>query len=87
MSPGVAFGARLRELRVERGITQEELGRRTALSQKAVSGFERGLHEPRLGSIMRLARGLDVTPGVLLDSLVADHRSLARPITLRTLDK
>lgn len=63
----VAFGQRLREVRRERGMSHEDLARRTDLHTTAISRFERGLREPRLKSILRLAEGLDVHPGRLLE--------------------
>jgi transcriptional regulator with XRE-family HTH domain len=35
-----------------------------------IGRYERGDREPRLTAILRLARGLGVSPGVLLDTLV-----------------
>lgn len=67
----IAFGRRLpRELRAERGLSQEDLGRRTGLHATAIGRIERGGREPRLKSILRLAEGLGVPPGSLLDTLV-----------------
>ena len=67
----IAFGQRLRELRVERGVSQDQLARATGIHLTAIGRFERGDREPRLTSILRLARGLGVPPGALLDPLVA----------------
>jgi transcriptional regulator with XRE-family HTH domain len=64
-----AFGQRLRELRVERGISQDQLARRTGIHSTAIGRFERGAREPRLRSILRLAGGLGVKSGRLLDDL------------------
>jgi transcriptional regulator with XRE-family HTH domain len=66
----VAFGQRLRELRHERGVSQETLARMTGVNRTSVWTCENGGSDPRLSTILRLARGLDVTPGVLLDPLV-----------------
>jgi DNA-binding XRE family transcriptional regulator len=65
----IAFGLRLRRVRMERGLTQEELAYRTNLHTTAVGRFERGVREPRLTTILRLARGLEVLPSALLDDL------------------
>lgn len=68
-SEPAAFGQRLRELRAERGISQDQLARRTGIDATAVGRFERGAREPRLRSILRLAEGLSVKPGRLVDDL------------------
>ncbi len=69
MTVSVAFGLRLREMREERGISQDTLSRVTGIHDTAIGRFERGAREPRLTTIMRLARGLGVRPGVLVDGL------------------
>jgi transcriptional regulator with XRE-family HTH domain len=66
----VAFGRQLRMVRRERGISQDGLARETGVHPTAIGRFERGLRDPRMTSILRLARGLDVLPGELLDPLV-----------------
>jgi transcriptional regulator with XRE-family HTH domain len=65
----VRFGQRMRELRAERGISQDELARRTGVHSTAIGRLERGAREPRLSTILRIARGLDAQPGMLLDEL------------------
>ncbi|HUA74136.1 MAG TPA: helix-turn-helix transcriptional regulator [Solirubrobacteraceae bacterium] len=64
-----AFGQRLRELRAERGVSQDDLADATDVHPTAIGRLERGAREPRLTTILRLARGLDVEPGRLLDDL------------------
>jgi transcriptional regulator with XRE-family HTH domain len=66
----LAFARRLRETRAVSGLSQEQLARRTGLHTTVISRFERGGREPRLKSILRLAEGLGVPPGSLLDTLV-----------------
>jgi transcriptional regulator with XRE-family HTH domain len=65
----VAFGQRLRELRAEHGLSQDDLAHRTDVHSTAIGRLERGSREPRLTTILRIARGLDVPPGALLDDL------------------
>lgn len=67
----IAFGKRLRVVRKERGLSQDDLGLSTGVHPTAIGRFERGLRDPRMTSILRLARGLGVPPGALLDPLVA----------------
>jgi transcriptional regulator with XRE-family HTH domain len=65
-----AFGRRIRELRAERHMSQDTLARRTDVHPTAIGRLERGDREPRLTTILRIARGLDVQPGALLDELL-----------------
>jgi ribosome-binding protein aMBF1 (putative translation factor) len=65
----IAFGLRLRQVRTERGLSQEELAQRTNLHTTVIGRFERGAREPRLTTILRLARGLEVPSSVLMENL------------------
>jgi transcriptional regulator with XRE-family HTH domain len=66
-----AFGQRLRDLRAREGVSQDGLARETDVHPTAIGRFERGDREPRLTTILRLARGLGVAPGELVDDLAA----------------
>jgi len=68
----VAFGQRLRALRARQGVSQDDLARETDVHPTAIGRLERGSREPRLTTILRLARGLEVRPGELVDDLAAD---------------
>jgi transcriptional regulator with XRE-family HTH domain len=65
----IAFGQRLRQLRAERGISKDHFARKTGIHATSIRRFERGDREPLLKSILRLADGLGVQPGALLDTL------------------
>jgi transcriptional regulator with XRE-family HTH domain len=54
------FGERLRQIRQEKGLTQEGLAEATRLSVDFVSLVERGINAPSFKSIEKLARALDV---------------------------
>jgi transcriptional regulator with XRE-family HTH domain len=68
----LAFGRRLRELRAERHVSQDGLSRRVGIHRTAISQLERGASDPRLTTVLRLARGLGVLSGVLVEGLIAD---------------
>jgi transcriptional regulator with XRE-family HTH domain len=59
----------VRELRAQRGVSQDDLARATDVHPTAIGRLERGSREPRLTTILRIAHGLDVRPGELLDDL------------------
>jgi transcriptional regulator with XRE-family HTH domain len=65
----VAFGRRLRKLRAEHGLSQDQLAERAGMRSTVIGRLERGVREPRLTTILRVARGLGVQPGALLDGL------------------
>jgi transcriptional regulator with XRE-family HTH domain len=56
----VLIGRRLRALRKLRKLTQEKLGERARLSGKFVGEVERGVGNPSLDVLLRLAVALDV---------------------------
>jgi transcriptional regulator with XRE-family HTH domain len=65
INPRDRFAVNLRRARRVAGITQEELAERCDLYRTEISLLERGGREPRLGTIVKLAHALGVTPGTL----------------------
>jgi transcriptional regulator with XRE-family HTH domain len=61
-----ALGARLRELREERGLSQRELGSRLGILQSKLSKYESGTHQPSLRTLVRLANLFAVSTDYLL---------------------
>lgn len=61
-----AFGAAVRARREELDLTQEELGFRSGLDRTYVSGIERGVRNPTLKIIGRLAKALGTAAHKLL---------------------
>lgn len=64
-----AFGERMRELRAREGISQDGLAHASGIHSTSIGRLERGGREPRLTTILRLAQGLGVEPGELVDGL------------------
>jgi len=56
---GKIFGARLRELRVTRGLSQARLADLARSNAQFISNLERGRATPTLGMLIRLADALD----------------------------
>ena len=61
-----AFGGAVREMRGRIGVSQEALGPKCGLDRTYVSGIERGVRNPTLLVILRLAEGLETTPSELI---------------------
>ena len=67
--PRAQFGKRLRQLRTERGLTQEGLADLAHLHRNYVGGVERGERNISLLNIVELAHALRVRPAALLETL------------------
>jgi transcriptional regulator with XRE-family HTH domain len=70
-SPAARFGANLRWARERVGISQEALANNARVDRAAISVFERGKRNPNLRTLLRLARALELPPGVLLRGVEA----------------
>ena len=57
------FATRLRELRKQAGLSQGKLARNSGLGVSTVRLFEYGLRQPTFETLVKLARGLDVSLG------------------------
>ena len=69
MEPRTRFARNLRKHRVENRLSQEGLAKRAQLHRTEISLLERGDRDPRLSTVVRIARALDVEPAVLLDQV------------------
>ena len=60
LSAAQKLGKKLRLLRTEAGLSQERLGEITGLDRTYISGIERGIRNPALKNIEKLAKALKV---------------------------
>jgi transcriptional regulator with XRE-family HTH domain len=63
------FGEALRRAREAAGMSQQEVGNLCDMDPTAVSRLERGQRNPRLDTIVRLARAVRVPPAKLLEDV------------------
>jgi transcriptional regulator with XRE-family HTH domain len=61
------FGERIRQLRLAKGWSQEELAVRSGLHPTYIGGIERGERNLGLDNILKLARALDESPSALFE--------------------
>lgn len=54
------LGLRIRQLRLERGLTQEQLAERATLDDKGVQAIERGKTNVTMASVVAIAKALQV---------------------------
>lgn len=61
-----AFGRALKEIRVVRGLSQEEAGLRSGVGRRFFGEVERGEANPTFATILKVSRGLEVSAAELV---------------------
>jgi transcriptional regulator with XRE-family HTH domain len=61
------FIVRLKQLRADRGMTQDVLARKARISRVYVARLETGKQDPTLTTLQKLAKALKVPVGELLE--------------------
>jgi transcriptional regulator with XRE-family HTH domain len=70
-----AFGRAVRRLRVEAGLSQEQLAEGAGLHPRYVSDIERGHRNPGVVNVAGLASGLGVDLVALMSAVEEERRS------------
>lgn len=65
----IAFGACVRKLRTAKGWTQEVLAERAEMNPLQVGHLERGANDPKLTTILKLARAFGIKAEDLIRGL------------------
>ncbi|GAB2467295.1 helix-turn-helix transcriptional regulator [Comamonas humi] len=61
-----ALGAAIRQVRLEKKISQEELAHRSEIDRSYMSSIERGQQNPGIASVLRIAEALEMSAAELL---------------------
>ena len=61
------FGRNIKKFRLKKGWSQEDLAFESDIHRTYISGLERGVRNPTIVVVARLAKALGVRPGRLLD--------------------
>ncbi len=61
-----SFATRLKELRIEKGLTQKQASLAVGLSPNAFANYEIGLREPSFDTLIRICRLFGVSADYLL---------------------
>lgn len=69
MEPRNQFVANLKKEREAKGLSQEKLAHESGLHWTQVSRVERGERDPKLSTVLALARGLGIPPKKLFDGI------------------
>ena len=65
----VIFGKVLREMREDNKISQEKLAEYCDLDRTYISLLERGLRQPTITTIFKLAKALNTTPSQMIQKV------------------
>jgi transcriptional regulator with XRE-family HTH domain len=66
MQAVVYIGDRLKDARIRRALTQEELAEKAGVNAATVARLERNRTEPHMSTLRKLAKALDVDPTELI---------------------
>jgi transcriptional regulator with XRE-family HTH domain len=72
VTPEQGFGQVLRQLRRQRGLSQEQLAEASGCHRAHVSFLERGLKSPTLHMLFQLAAALEVAPAEIVSRVEAE---------------
>lgn len=70
------FSDKLKQLRKEKGLSQEELAKRLNVVRQTISKWEKGLSLPDSDMLINIAKALDTTASVLLDEEPPEEKPL-----------
>ena len=63
----IKFGKRIKELRMQRKMSQMDVGAAMNIDRENVRKYEKGLQEPKLSTVLRFAEVFKVSYDELLD--------------------
>ncbi|MCG0276571.1 MAG: helix-turn-helix transcriptional regulator [Thermosediminibacteraceae bacterium] len=72
------FGEKLRKLRNDRKMTQEELAKRVGVSRATIAGYETKGKEPPYSTLIKIAKELNCSIDYLLKNNVEDNVNIEK---------
>ena len=82
----MGVGSNIRRLRLEAGLTQEELAKRVGVARSTITQWERGWTQPRMGMVHKLATVFNTTNSVIVSEVGSekdyDNKQSANSATL-----
>ena len=81
----IELSNRIKNLRIRKGFSQEELAEISGLSLRTIQRIENGENEPRGDSVKRLAKVFEVSPDEILDWDLYDDKGLLLGLNLSAL--
>jgi len=60
------FGKIVKNIRCQKGLSQDELSEKTGLDRTFISQIENGQRNPSLSTILKISEGLNIKPSALI---------------------
>ena len=79
----IKMGERIKKIRRQKGLSQTELANSIGASQQVITNYERGLREPSIEILLKIAGALDVS----LERLIGTKPLKPHEQTSRALQK
>ena len=74
------FGTNLRNLRIQRNLTQQKLGDELGISQSSIGAYEIGIREPSFDIVRRFAEYFNVSPSSLMPFVEASDEEYVQRV-------
>ncbi len=81
------IGARTKEIRTKKGITQERISERMEINPKYLSSIERGKENPTLNTLVKLSEFLEVDLGEIFSFIEAEDPAKRKSLIISLLDE
>ena len=81
------LGRRIKELRKDKGLTQEKLAELINIETTSLSGIESGRHFPSLPTVEKISKFLDVEMKVLFDFQHLKSTNEMKKIIINNIEK
>jgi len=79
------FSKKIKDLRIIKGLTQEQLSESSGLSLRTVQRIESGMTIPRADSLKRLSVALEVSPDEIIDLGIKEDKNMLTILILSQL--
>jgi len=81
------IGARIKEIRTKKGITQEQLSERMEINPKYLSSIERGKENPTLNTLIKLSESLGVDLSEIFRFIQIEDPAERKSLIISILDE
>ena len=81
------IGARVKEIRNKKGLTQEQLSERMEINPKYLSSIERGNENPTLNTLIKLSESLEVDLGEIFSLIQIEDPGERKSMITSLLDE